>query len=250
MRLWIWIKEHWLGSIGSAVSLWSTIRWVFQKLLETSEHAEFLANHLRDLPLIGQMIENWPALPPWAGTPALGIGFFLIWLDWRRTKAKIANKQVTVQKPSKIEICFKSSAPYEASDIAHGRVLSTVRIGVKNSGGSPLSNCKVYIESVSPPPAHAGMFPAMLDNGSFALRHDDPEKLIDVATYWEHAGKYRFSTPLGGYLSEKSLDYIDGNEPRTFVIKAVATECTKSAVFKILVDESKTLRLKYIGDAN
>jgi hypothetical protein len=90
----------------------------------------------------------------------------------------------------KIEICFRSGAPYEISEIIQGRIkseVSEVRVGIRNSGDSPLSNCRVYIESVSPPPAHVGLFPALLDGGSsFVLRHDDPEKLIDVAVHWDH----------------------------------------------------------------
>jgi hypothetical protein len=142
-------------------------------------------------------------------------------------------------------------APYEISEIIHGRVKSAVRIGIRNSGGSPLSNCRVYIESVSPPPVHVGLFPALLDDGgSFVLRHDDPEKLIDIAFYWNQLKQYRFSTPVGGLISAESLNYMNETEQRDFVIKFVATEREKSAVFKILVDETKTLRLKYIGDAN
>jgi len=76
-----------------------------------------------------------------------------------------------------------------------------------------------------------------------------PEKLIDVAAHWDHVKKYRFSTPIGGFISAESLNYMNETEQRSFVIKFVATECQKSAMFKILVDETKKLRLQYIGDA-
>ncbi len=92
----------------------------------------------------------------------------------------------------KIDICFSPYAPYEISEIIQGRIKSTVRIGFKNSGTMHLSNCRIYIESVSPPPVHLGLFPAILDGGTFILRNDDPEKLIDVAYYFEHVNKYRF----------------------------------------------------------
>ena len=248
MRLWI--KKHWLaiiGVAGSLPSLWSAIRWALQKLLETAEHVEFLANRWRDFPEMRQMIENLPALPPWIGAPILIVGLFLIGYDMRRAKATVA--PVAIQKAGSIEICFRPGAPYEISDIINGRVRSIVRIGIRNSGCDHLSNCRVYIESVSPPPIHAGLFPALLDGGSFVLRHDDPEKLIDVAAHWDHVKKYRFSTPIGGFISAESLNYMNETEQRSFVIKFVATECQKSAMFKILVDETKKLRLQYIGDA-
>jgi hypothetical protein len=153
-------------------------------------------------------------------------------------KPDIIIAQPTIKLPWKIDICFNPGAPYEISEIIQGRVRSEVRIGIRNSGGSPLSNCKVYIESVSPPPAHFGLFPALLD-GSFVLRHDDPEKLIDIALYWNHLKQYRFSTPVGGFISAESLNYMNETEQRDFVVKFVATECQKSEMFKILVDETR-----------
>jgi hypothetical protein len=52
--------------------------------------------------------------------------------------------------PPQIKICFKTASPYEVSDVMHGHVLSTVRIGIKNSGGGTLSNCKIFIEKMTP----------------------------------------------------------------------------------------------------
>jgi hypothetical protein len=75
------------------------------------------------------------------------------------------------------------------------------------------------------------------------------QKLIDVAFHWDHLNKYRFSTPIGGLIAAESLNYMNETEQRKFVIKFVATECQKSTMFKILVDETKKLRLQYIGDA-
>jgi hypothetical protein len=160
-----------------------------------------------------------------------------------------AGEPVAIQRAGTIEICFRPGTPYEICEIIHGRVKSTVRVGLRNSGRMPLSNCRVYIESVSPPPIHAGLFPALLHGGSFFLRHDDPEKLIDIAFHWDHVQQYRFATPVGGLISAESLNYMDEKEQRSFVIKVAATECSKSAMFKILVDETKRLRIQYIGDA-
>jgi hypothetical protein len=164
-------------------------------------------------------------------------------------KAPALSQAESNRLPPQIEICSKSGGPYEISEIIKGRVRSAVRIGIRNSGGSPLSNCRVYIEGVSPPPAHVGLFPALLNGGSFVLRHDDPEKLIDIAVYFDHLKKYKFATPIGGLIAAETLNYIDEMEQRSFVVKVAATECSKSAMFKILVDETKKLRLRYIGDA-
>jgi hypothetical protein len=248
MRLWI--KKHWLaivGGAGSFPSLWSAIKWALQELLEKAEHIEFLANRWRDFPEMRQMIENLPALPPWIGVPILIVGLLLIGYDMRRVKTAV--EPVAIQKTGTIEICFRPGAPYEISEIIQGRIKSTVRIGIRNSGGSPLSNCRVYIESVSLPPAHAGLFSALLNGGSFVLRHDEPEKLIDIAVYFDHLKKYKFATPIGGLIAADTLNYIDEMEQRSFVVKVAATECNKSTMFKILVDETKKLRLRYIGEA-
>jgi hypothetical protein len=40
----------------------------------------------------------------------------------------------TAPPSGKIEICCKPGAPYEVSEISHGHILSTVRVGLKNSG--------------------------------------------------------------------------------------------------------------------
>ena len=151
--------------------------------------------------------------------------------------------------PPQIKICSQRASPYEVTDVTHGRVLSTIRIGVKNCGGSPLSNCKVYIEQISPMPVLLGGLPILLEGGGFTLRHDDPEKFIDVATHWNHVDQYRFHTPPHGGLAE-TLNYIEDNLPRTIVIKILAFECQKSASFRIWTDKTKALHLEYIGYVN
>jgi hypothetical protein len=226
-------------SIGAA-ALWP-IFWEFVRSLFYERGSHMLTPFINSITM--DQIVHWG--------PTVGLAFLGLFLFCKTRptiqKDEPINKQT---RAPKIEICFAPGAPYELSEIIHGRVKSTVRIGIRNSGDSPLSNCKVYIESVSPPSAHVGLFPALLDGSSFVLRHDDPEKLIDIAFYWNHLKQYRFSTPVGGFISSKSLNYMNETEQRDFVIKFVATECQKSAMFKILVDETKTLRLKYISDAS
>jgi hypothetical protein len=123
--------------------------------------------------------------------------------------------------------CSKSGAPYEVLDVSHGQVLSTVRIGIKNSGGSPLSNCKVYIEKMLPTPNLPAGLPILFEAGGFTLRHDDPEKLIDIAAHWGHVDRYRFHAPHGWFA--ETLNYLDDKIDRIIVIKVLAFESQRSA---------------------
>jgi hypothetical protein len=146
---------------------------------------------------------------------------------------------------AKIGISFESRAPYEVTDIQGGRVLSTVRIGVKNTGNSPLSNCKVYVEKMSPPGNIVNRLPMLLEGGGFTLRHDDPEKLIDIASQWNHVDKFRFNAPYGTFA--ETLNYIDDKTPRTIIVKIDALELQKSATFEIWTDASKAIHMKLLG---
>jgi hypothetical protein len=161
------------------------------------------------------------------------------------TERNLHSASQIVQSPS-IEICSERRAPYEVSDVQHSHVLSTVRIGLRNSGGGTLSNCKVYVEKIAPDPQIRGGFPALLYGEGFNLRHDDPEKLVDVATCWDHVGKFRFNMPVSGNFFD-ALSYIDDSISRTIVIKASATECQRMASFKLWVDDSKAIHLEFIS---
>jgi hypothetical protein len=146
----------------------------------------------------------------------------------------------------KIEICFAKGAPYEVSDVQHHHVLSTVRIGLKNVGGGALSNCKVYIDKIVPEPPLPGGLPILLNAETFTLRHDDPEKFVDIASHWDHVAQYRFSAPISGAFYE-ALGYIDSKPQRTILVKVDATEGQRSATFKIWTDEAKALHLECLG---
>jgi len=151
-----------------------------------------------------------------------------------------------VPPSGRIEICCKPGAPYGVSEISHGHILSTVRIGLKNSGERPVSNCKVFIDKIAPLPDLAGGLPILLEGDGFMLRPDDPETLVDIAAHWDHLSKYRFQAPHG--LFAETLNYLDDRTERSIVIKIEATECQKSALFKMWTDESKKLRLQYVAD--
>jgi hypothetical protein len=85
-----------------------------------------------------------------------------------------------------------------------------------------------------------------LEGGGFTLRHDDPEKFVDIASHWDHVDQYRFNAPFGGGFAE-ALGFIDDKISRTIVIKTKTFECQKSASFRIYTDEAKALHLVYIG---
>jgi hypothetical protein len=80
-----------------------------------------------------------------------------------------------------------------------------------------------------------------LDNwSSFVLRDSDPEKLINVAAYWDNVKIFRFRTPIGGLIAMDN--FFDENVQLSFEIMAVATECAMRSTFKIFVDQTKKLR--------
>lgn len=131
------------------------------------------------------------------------------------------------------------------SDIQGERVLSTVRIGIKNSGNGSLSNCKVYLEKMSPIDNLIGRLPMLLERGGFTLRHDDPEQFVDVASHWNHVGKFRFVAPHGWFA--ETLNYVDDGIRRTIVLRVDAIEGQRSATFEIWTDTSKIIHMKLIG---
>jgi hypothetical protein len=154
------------------------------------------------------------------------------------------------RQPGNIQIAFKSGAPYEVTDVKHQRILSTVRIGLLNSGATPIANCKVYVDKVSPEPPIPGGLPVLLEGGGFTLRHDEPERLIDVATHWNHVSQFRFNSSIGGGFSD-SLMFIDDEPARTIVIKIEAMGVhERRASFRLWTDDSKALHLDHLGDVN
>ena len=89
----------------------------------------------------------------------------------------------------------------------------------------------------------------MLEGSGFLLRYDDPEKLVDVATHWDHVDKFKFSASTGGAFAE-TLMFIDDKVLRIIVLKVEASECQRSASFRIWTDETRTLRLECVGYVN
>ena len=77
----------------------------------------------------------------------------------------------------------------------------------------------------------------MLEGGGFILRPDDPEKLFEIASHWNHVTKFRFNSP-GGWWAE-TMNYIDDNVSRVVQIKIDTTELQKTFLLKIWTDDSK-----------
>jgi hypothetical protein len=125
------------------------------------------------------------------------------------------------------------------------RVSSTVRVGIRNSSGAALSNCKVYIDQVAPEPPIPGGFPILLNSEPFLVRHDDPERRIDIAYQWNHVDTFKFAAPISGNFSD-ALMYIPSQPPRTIVIKVKASECQRSATFRLMVDSEKVIHLEFV----
>ena len=152
-----------------------------------------------------------------------------------------ANSEISETKQPMLDVRFESRSPYEVTEITNGRILSTVRIGLK-AIGMPLSNCRVYVEKIVPETPIVGGWPILLEGG-FILRPDDPEKLLDIAGHWDHNTKFRFSSPIGGGYFSEALNFLDDNIDRAIEIKVVATELQKTVTFKIWTDEFKKLHL-------
>ncbi|MEF9443984.1 hypothetical protein OWS73_37005 [Burkholderia sp. 1B3(2022)] len=149
----------------------------------------------------------------------------------------------------KIEIRTEDRPPYQITDVKSGHVESTVKVGITNAGGKTLSNCKVFIERIAPPPNLPGGDTQLLEGSGFHLRHDDPEKLIDIASHWDHIDKFKFSTPMPGGFFNNAL-YMEDGLKRTFAVRVVATECERSALFEIETDAAKRLHLKFLNYIN
>jgi hypothetical protein len=183
----------------------------------------------------------------WAAVTVFLVVFIVATLLRRRTQGgeMVAASPVAALDP-KIEILTGPDVPYHVTDVQSGQVNSTVKIGVKNGGGGILSNCKVYVEKISPSLNSPGGPSLLLDGTGFQLRHDDREKFIEVAAHWGNHDKFRFTTPIGGGFFD-TTQWMDDGTRRTFAIRVNATECERSALFEIWPDESKKLHLKFLN---
>jgi hypothetical protein len=70
-------------------------------------------------------------------------------IDWSKDRALVAIAKPAVDTGlPHLMVHFEPRAPYETRVISNGHVLSTVKIGLKASGGV-FSNCKVFIEKIA-----------------------------------------------------------------------------------------------------
>ncbi|MCA8150671.1 DUF4062 domain-containing protein [Burkholderia contaminans] len=164
---------------------------------------------------------------------------------WVRASSVATAAPTTLAEP-KIEFTTGLGAPYHVTELQSGHMLSTVRIGVKNTGGKPFSNCKVYVEQISPPPDLPGAERKLLEHAAFRLRNDEAEEIVDIAAHWDHINRFRFCAPLPGGAFGDPYDLNDIG-PRTFVIRAVAAECERSANFELRMDEAFRLHLTFLS---
>ncbi len=178
--------------------------------------------------------------------PTIVLPIIGIWLFWKtRPETEYRNSKPASHGPE-IEIIHSQRSPYEISDIVSGRRRSAVKIGVKNTGGVTISNCKIFIDKISPEPHLFGGLPINIEGGGFMLRSGDPEQIVEIAVYWNHVGKYRFFGPPPIGLGA-SANYIDNIE-RDICIRVEALECKRSALYKIWTDDDKILHLKCLAD--
>ncbi|WP_063889130.1 hypothetical protein [Burkholderia ubonensis] len=172
-------------------------------------------------------------------------------LVFRKRSSGVADAALTNQGEHdyQIELHTEESQPYHELTHESGHLLSTVRVGIKNAGAKTLSNCRVYVEKVSPPASLLDQGALLLENAVFNLRTDDPERLVDVAAHWEHMNQFRFSAPMAASFFE-AMQCMDDGTKRTFMLRVTARECERSAMFEIWADESRRLHLKFLNYVN
>ncbi|WP_145930705.1 hypothetical protein [Acidihalobacter prosperus] len=154
-------------------------------------------------------------------------------------------KKYSSSKNSQLCIFHEPKPPYETIEPTKGHIRSTVNIGIKNTSINNLSNWSLYVDEVTPYQPLIGGLPLLIKEGH-SLRYDEPETIINLAEYWDHIDKYRFSAPISGFA--ETLNYMDASTPRTIVIRLKAGHHEKRSTYKIWVDNTKTLHLKYLGD--
>ncbi len=196
---------------------------------------------------IGCLLVVW-GIPLFHGRVMLGPGLLFIGgaaiivasVAWQLDTSSQQSSKIRADERQQIQIRFEPNEPYEVSEISHGHVLNTVRIGFK-AFGKTFSNCKVYIAKIAPEPSLAGGLPILLDGGGFVLRPDDPEKLVDIAAHWDHVSQFRFNAPPAPFA--EAMNYLSDGIVRVIEIRIETTELQKSATFKIWTDNSKKLHL-------
>ncbi|MGH6889414.1 MAG: hypothetical protein ACREHF_09480 [Rhizomicrobium sp.] len=164
----------------------------------------------------------------------------------RYVKNQNLDSTTKIALPPIVEIRFEKRKPYEVTETSHGQALSTVRVGIRNFTGSPLSNCQVYVDQALPaPPSPHVFFPIQLSGGGFTMRTDDPEHFVDIATQWGSQNRFRFNSPPSAWA--EGLNYVDDAPAREIVIRVQAIELQRSASFRIWTDDTKTLHLESLG---
>jgi hypothetical protein len=182
----------------------------------------------------------WFDTPLWADLACVVSGLFLI---AHGTSGKKKDLGVNRKEPVRLnipemEITLHEGFPYEATGESQGKTVSTVRIGIKNWGDTDLTGCKVYIDAIDPMPA-TGETPIVLNEG-LILPHGYPEVLVDIASQLEDMNQYSFA-------SAEPSSYLDDKTPRSIVVKVEASECQRSASFRIWTDDKKHLHIRLIS---
>jgi len=197
--------------------------------------------------IIGTIAVLWPNAPYWAEYTCVIIGLLLMAHGalGGRIEEAINNKEPLRTDFPGFDIVLHEGVPYEAMGESQGKALSIIRIGIKNTGDSPISNCKVYIDGINPVPAKCDT-PIVLKEG-LNLPVDFPEVLVDIASQREDMNRYRFTAAAEEGASDEPSDYLDDETPRIVMVKAESAECQRNASFKIWSDDRKRMHIRLIG---
>lgn len=214
------------------------IAWLY--FGDTSQQAVY-TRAMSDLTLPHWLVWLWIVV-----TGVLAIAAVALALRKRQPDRDVASKPPALAP--KIEMRCGDEPPYSVTDISSGQAYSRVSIGIRNAGGEALSNCKVYINKVSPPTSAVSGDVRFLEGG-IHLRHDDKEHITDIASHWRNTAHFMFNAPHSSGFFDTGLQ-MDDSIRRSIEIRVVATECERSALFEIWADESKTMHLKFVNYLN
>ena len=190
----------------------------------------------------------WPNLPTIISYPALLIGLtLLLWGIWPPIKDKlffrgksIQNPPLPLQKPELSLVIGHEGHYIENKSFNIYNVMKTVLVGVKNTGNTHLSNCKLYFELRDP---DTNIPQLWLRENTFSLSQGE-ERYIDVASYNEplpphpNGGDWiQLSAPPSGTFWRPPTLPISGG---AITLKAISAESQPyEAILKLWVKDNK-----------
>jgi hypothetical protein len=175
------------------------------------------------------------------------------WLFWRTGRALPTSETVgapqalSASGPPAFKFVFGRGEPF--NEIV--RDIRFVRFGISNAGTGYLTNCHVFIKTISPNVDAWGLMPFRLSVDSFSLREGEPPKYFDLAYYHEPSSgrpgdriTIPICPPLG--MMDRSVDL----RPQRYVITLEETSTdvrAMQAICQMWIGPKGRLRLRQIS---